>query len=61
MFFKGMVYFCCILLSMLVTKREPAPGCNDAHSGGTQKNRKTTLSPLVRRVFLVNKRTIFFF
>ena len=26
-----------------------------------QKNRKTTLSPLVGRVFLVNKRTIFFF
>ena len=26
-----------------------------------QKNRKTTLSPLFRRVFLVNKRTLFFF
>ena len=26
-----------------------------------QKNRKTTLSPLVRRVLRVNKRTLFFF
>ena len=56
---------------MLVTKREPTHGYNDAYSVGTpnwacwvksgQKNRKTTVSPMVRRVFLVNKRTIFFF
>ena len=57
--------------SVLVTKREPTPGYSDAYSVGTpkwafgekhgQKHRSTTLSPLVRRVFLVNKRTIFFF
>ena len=48
------------------TEREPTPGYNDAYSVGAtwgkqgQKNRKTTLSPLVGRVFLVNKRTTFF-
>ena len=34
-FIKGMVYFCCIFQSMLVTDREPNPGCNDAYSVGT--------------------------
>ena len=55
---------------MRITKREPTPGYCDANSVGTtkwafgrkhgQKNRKTTLSPLVR-LFLVKKRTVFFF
>ena len=54
---------------MLVTEREPTRGYNDASSVGTrkwafweasgQKNRKTILFLLVRRV-LVTKRTIFF-
>ena len=56
---------------MGVAKREPIPCYHDAYSVGTpwwafrgnygQKERKTTLSPLVRRVLLVNKRTNFFF
>ena len=56
---------------MLVTKREPTPGYCHAYSVGTPKwafcgkyglrDCKTKISPMVRRVFLVNKRTIFFF
>ena len=57
-----------MLFLRLVTKREHTPGYCDAYSVGTpnflwkhgQRNRKTTLSPLVGRVFLVNKRTISF-
>ena len=61
----------CVLLCVLVTKREPTPGYRDAYSMGTLKwafrmkyglwYGKTSLSPLVGRLFLVNKRTIFFF
>ena len=71
-FFCGsMILSCWMLLDMLVTKREPTPGYNDAHLVGTsnwafwknsgQKHRKTTISPLVRRLFLVSKRTVYFF
>ena len=65
-FFEGKVSFISVLLSMLVAKREPTPCYRDAYSVGThkrafrekgwQKNRKTT-----GRLFLVSKRTIFFF
>ena len=64
-------YFCCSLLSMLVAEREPTSGYSVAYSVGTpkwalwekhgQKKRKTTLSPLVTRVFPVSKRTFFFY
>ena len=60
-FFRSMVFYCGVLLCMLVAEREPTLGYCNAHSLGTpkwacwvkygQKNRKTTLSPLVGRVF----------
>ena len=69
-FYRSMVHYFRVLLSIPVAKREPTPGYYDAYSVGTpkwafleesgQKNRKTTLSPLFRRVLLVNKRTLFF-
>ena len=36
-FFIGKFYFCCTLLNVQVTKREPTPGYNDACSVGTHK------------------------
>ena len=36
-FYKGMVYYFCVLLSMLVSEREPTPGCYDAYSVGAPK------------------------
>ena len=56
---------------MLVAKQEPTPCYHDAYSVGTPRwafgekglpnHCKTTMSPLFRHVFLVNKRTLFFF
>ena len=70
-FFQGTAFFCWILLDMLVAKREPTPCYRDAHSAGTPKwsywvkrrqiHWKTTFSPLYGRLFLVSKRTNFFF
>ena len=66
--FSGVCFFCCTLLSKPVTKREPTPGYDGAYSVGTPKWAlleksgqnlcKTTISPLCKRVFLVNKRTL---
>ena len=69
--FGSMVYFRCMLLSMLVTKREPTPGYHDASSVGTpmwavlekgwQNHCKSMVSNLLGRFFLVSKRTLCFF
>ena len=66
---KGMVPYFCVLLDMLVAKREPTPCYRDAYSVGTpgwafwekgwQKHCKTMFSPLFGRFFLVSKRTFF--
>ena len=72
MLFLGSVVLCCwILLDMLVAKWEPTPCYHDAYSVGTpkwelgRKAGRTTVRPrfppLFRHVFLVNKKTIFFF
>ena len=69
-FFGSLVYFCCMLLNMPVTKREPTPGHYDAYLVGIPKGAcegrygqthcKTTFSH-VFFVFLVSKKTAFFF
>ena len=66
-----MVCYFCVLLSMLVAKWEPTSGYCDAYPVGTPKWAfweksglnycKTTVSLLFKRVFLVNKKTVFFF
>ena len=70
-FFKGMVFVFRLLLDMLVAKWEPAPCYRDAYLVGIPKGAygrksgqshcKTTVSPRGNRVFLVSKRTLFFF
>ena len=67
---KASFYFP-FFLDMLVAEREPTPCYHDAFSVGTpkwalweksgQKHRETTISPLMRRLFLVSKRTVNFF
>ena len=64
-FFKGMVLFISVLLSMLVAQWEPIPCYRDAHSVGTPKwaswrqgwvtHYKTTFSPFSGRLFLFDK------
>ena len=63
--------YVCVLLSMLVAKREPTPSYRDAYSVDTlgghygekrwQTHCKTTYPTLVGRFFLVSKRSTFFF
>ena len=70
-FFKCMVFIWVILLDMLVAKREPAPCYRNAYSVGIPKGaygvksgqiyRKTTVSTRGKCVFLVSKRTLYFF
>ena len=70
-FFQGMVFLLDLLLDMLVAKREPAPCYHDAYSVGIPKGAyggksgqihfKTTVSPRDKCVFLVSKRTLYFF
>ena len=69
-FFKGMVFIWVLLLGMLVAMREPPPCYHDAYSVGIpnracggksgQNYCKTTVSPLIKCVFLVSKRTLYF-
>ena len=66
-FFLRVWFSCvCVLLSMLVAKREPTPCYRGAYSVDTvgghygRNNCKTTFSPLVGRFFLVSKRSAFF-
>ena len=66
-----MVFVLDLLLDMLVAKREPAPCYHDAYSVGIPKGAyggksgqnhcKTTVSPRDKCVFLVSKRTLYFF
>ena len=68
-FFKSMGFS--IPLDMLVAMREPTPCYHDAYSVGIpkgayggksgQSQHKTTVSPLIQSVFLVSKRTLYFF
>ena len=70
-FFRCMVLMLDLLLDMLVAKREPAPCYHDAYSVGIlngayggksgQIHCKTTVSPRDKCVFLVSKRTLYFF
>ena len=71
-FYRGMVFVWVLLLNMLVAKREPAPCYHDAYSVGILKGHgwggksgqnhcKTTVSPRGKCVFLVSKRTLYFF
>ena len=70
-FFKGMVVLWRLLLNMLVAKREPTPCYHDAYLVGIPKGAygeksgqshcKTTVSPRGKCVFLVSKRTLYFF
>ena len=71
LFFRGMAFIWVLLLDMLVAMREPTPCYRDAYSVGIPKGAcggksgqnhcKTTVSPLSRSVFLVSKRTLYFF
>ena len=68
-FFKSWGFF--LPLGMLVATWVPTPCYNDAYSVGTpkwasggkgwQKHCRTTFSPLLGRLFLVSKRTFYFF
>ena len=70
-FFRCIVFIWVILLDMLVAKREPAPCYRNAYSVGIPKGaygwksgqiyRKTTVSTRGKCVFLVSKRTLYFF
>ena len=70
-FFRCMVFIWVLLLGMLVAMREPTPCYHDAYSvgipkgacggKGRQNHCKTTVSPLLKCVFLVSKRTLYFF
>ena len=71
MFFKGVVFIFLDTAGYAVAKPEPTPCYYGAFSVGTprwacsgksgQKHRKTSISPLIRRLFLVGKRTVYFF
>ncbi len=70
-FCKGMVFMLFLLLDMQVAKWEPTPCYRDAYSVGIPKGAcgeksgqmhyKTTSSPRGNCVFLVSKRTLYFF
>ena len=71
LFYRGMAFLWVLLLGMLVAMREPTPCYRDAYSVGIpkgayggksgQNHHKTTVSPLTKSVFLVSKRTLYFF
>ena len=71
LFCRGMVFMLFLLLDMLVAKWEPTPCYRDAYSVGIPKGAcggksgqihcKTTVSPRGKCVFLVSKRTLYFF
>ena len=71
LFCEGMVFMLFLLLDMLVAKWEPTPCYRDAYSLGIPKGAcgeksgqmhyKTTSSPRGSCVFLVSKRTLYFF
>ena len=71
LFLRGITFLRVLLLGMLVAKREPTPCYRDAYLVGIPKGAyggksgqnycKTTVSPLSKSVFLVSKRTLFFF
>ena len=71
-FCRSMTFLKVLLLSMLVALREPPTPCyRDAYSVGIPKgayggkcgqvHRKTTVSHLIKSVFLVSKRTLYYF
>ena len=70
-FYRSMAFIWVLLLGMLVAMREPTPCHHDAYAVGIPKGayggksgqiqHKTTVSPLFNCVFLVSKRTLYFF